>query len=274
MPNRSVRLSTGLNRYGGLGEYDMVFTTNGPAVKPYLIVAHGRGSTAYATAGDASLMPLWYELAEYYTVCVSDLGGATAWGSSDTQNAISTIITMLQSAYPSSFTKVALVGVSMGGLAVLNWAKANPSSTAWVGCIAPALNIDDLRYYNATTDSNNGVDLGTYAAEIDAAYGGKYVNSTYGATYSPWYYGSAYPASTVPTAIWTSPADTVVRNQWADAFVVARPEIQRFLIRSSSGTSYPHTSLLAPAVAGLPNTAYAFPRFADWCIARRWTSSF
>lgn len=248
-------------------ETDVTFYTTG-ATKPGLIVCHSRAASGLSTAFDASMRDYWAELSEHYTVCVSDLGGPVEWGNIQTRDAITQIRSMLSSKFGVT-GKTAILGMSMGGLAALNYTKAFPANVAYTALLAPAINLNDMRFYNATTDTNDGSTPGTYNPEINAAYGGTYNNTTQGPTYNPHFYRATYPASAVRTAMWTSPSDTVVRSQWADSFVAAQPTVERYLIRNTAGQGFPHTQVIAPALAGLSGSSYAFPGVADWCIARR-----
>ena len=264
------RNSTGVGRYAS-NETDVVFYTTSE-VNPALIVCHPHATNGLNTAFDPTMRDAWNELSKNYTVCVSDLGGPLTWGNSSTKTAINQIRTMLQSRYGVT-GKVGLLGISMGGLAALNYAKALPSNVSFCALLAPGVNLNDLRFYNSSTDSNDGSTQGSFYNEIDQAYGG-YVNSTMGPTYNPHMYRSSYPASSVRTGLWTTPNDSVVRNTWADNLVIAQPSIERYSIRNSTGSGYHHSQVVYPGLTGLEGSPYAFQGIVSWCVDRRSDLSF
>lgn len=89
------------------------------------------------------------------------------WGNSTIRTDVSTLKTNCQTAQtpqPAVFAagKVHLVGISMGGLIALNWAKANPTLVQSITLVIPVLDVQ------AVYDENRG----TFTSLIAPAYGG------------------------------------------------------------------------------------------------------
>ncbi len=188
----------------------------GGSPPPPLILVHGAGFlTKYMTNWDsttANYCKMTHELAKYFTVYVSDFGGDW-WGSPDHVARIDDARTYLQSAWGTS-GPVTLVGFSMGGLGVLNYARANPSLVRAVCTIFPVISLNRYR-----TDTPGAL------AQIDATYSGGYSDGTYGSMHNPALWASSLTTS-VPVRIHYSDADTQVPPDTITSFKTARPKTQ------------------------------------------------
>lgn len=263
-----LRVSFGTGRYLSATENDYVLTTaQGGPTKPALIVCHPHGASAHSMVQTPEYVRLYRDLAEKYVVSVSDLGGGDAWGNVDTYNAIAYIRLQLIRDFGAYDGKIAVLGISMGGLASLNALKADPTYFAISANIVPAINMSNLQTYSG----------GIFNAEIDAAYGGNYQDSNQGPTKSPYIYRNNFAAQAAATkcALWYSETDEVVRAQDAVAFLDANPNIEGYKISTSGGGGYGHGFAVAPAVDGMAvGSAFDFPKVADWCNQRIADTSF
>lgn len=216
--------------------------------KPPLIFCHQHQASTLAVLAADYYRTLFWALAEDYTVCIADLGyvagQADLWGNSVN-------VTRVGAAYQGLLNlgctgKATIVTCSHGNLAGMTWTKQNPTLVEAVAAITPALSLASLRTVNG----------GVYAAPIDSRYSGGYTDATYGSNYSPHIYRNAYPQSTVPTALWTAPNDTIVLNTYADDFVnnvffdpgQTRPWTRRYML--SAGLDHGEAAI-ADAVPGV-----------------------
>lgn len=132
------------------------------ATKRAVIVHGGGGQTALGNMppGNFNL-----ELAEMgMSVAWGDMAGGWTWGNTTGQQRVTDLWDwLLADISPSPRTdKPLLFGTSMGGLVMLNWARANPTLVAGLYLQIPAVNPADIH------DNNRG----GYASSIETAYGG------------------------------------------------------------------------------------------------------
>lgn len=104
-----------------------------------------------------------------------DVGGPATWGNSTAVGAMTTVYNHLIARPGVKDDKVFLMFGSMGGITSLNWAAANPTKVAGIMGVIPVINPNDIKTNNRWN----------YGPEINAAYGGNYVEATYGANYNP-----------------------------------------------------------------------------------------
>lgn len=135
-------------------------------------------------------------------VVSSDYGGGTTWGDDAAQTKLSDAYSFATTTLGAKSGKVLLGGWSMGVLAVLNWARANPSKVAAIACVLPAVDLVDLH------DNNRA----GFKAEIESTYGLGSVPSVAGnatiAAHDPAQNTGAYIG--VPIKLWYSSDDSVV----------------------------------------------------------------
>ena len=126
-----------------------------------------------AMYGDTGTRDSWYALDDAipYFPMLHGNGFPTAscdtgvlWGNSTLRTNMSTLRTNLQTAGVFASGKVHLLGISAGGLAALNWLKANPTLAASALIVIPALNPQGIY------DDPRGAG---FKAEITAAFGGR-----------------------------------------------------------------------------------------------------
>lgn len=207
------------NRYypGAPNESDWVLLNNDARfiynLMPKLIYAHERNNDAKGTAKSPPNAQLITLLAEYgFASIVPDLGG-TLWGNPSSNvfmNYAHNYITAGQGG------KVNLLGLSHGGLSVLNWARLYPDRVNAIALIQPALSLADLKV----------VEGGVLANEINVAYltGGGYSDVDDGPTSSPVIYAEDMDQD-IPICIWSSADgfDTVTRSGPVNEFLEKRP---------------------------------------------------
>lgn len=174
-----------------------------------IIYAHGSGGTAENQLPDMGLM--FREWSRRATVHAGDLGFQT-WGSDLVVTRIGQAITYLQSIGVQ--TPVALVGTSMGGCSVLNYAYQHPEN---VSCVAALIPLTDLVSIRANPW------LSLRWPEIDAIYG-EPPNEDY-TGHNPVDFASSMDAD-LPIKIWYSDDDPLVYPATVEAFHSARPQTE------------------------------------------------
>lgn len=161
--------------------------------------------------------PIVRTLTDTCNLCTisADLGGSATWGNA-------TLISRMDEAYAYTQTlpqvkkgKVILAGQSMGGLAMLNWARANKTKVAAVVGVIPVTNMN--------TAIANG-----FSTQIAAAYGGAYSDATYGAQYNPRVYAATLAG--VPGQLWVGSTDVIANTTDAGAVAAAAGTIQMVTI--------------------------------------------
>jgi pimeloyl-ACP methyl ester carboxylesterase len=106
--------------------------------------------------------------------------------------------------------KWTLIGGSMGNANQFATAKANPTRVKGIAGIIPLMSIPDIM--------SKGV-----SAEVNAAYGGTYVDATDGPAHSPISMATTIDPA-LPIHLWCAPDDTLVPYSIAEAFVATRPQ--------------------------------------------------
>lgn len=209
-----VRTTAGLGLVT-TGEGGMVLTTArgwaGNDRPPPLIFAHGAtGRVMDGTALSLGQYELVWELAKYFTVIVTDLGG-DQWANDTHISRIAAAKTYAAGTWFSS-GPITLVGSSMGAAGCWAYAKANPEQVRCIAGIIPVSDIEDMRANNR----------GGLAASINAAYGGAYSQATHGALHNP---VTIAPTLTtdIPVKLWYSNADVTVVPSTVLAIGAARP---------------------------------------------------
>jgi hypothetical protein len=148
-----------------------------------------------------------------YGLLAADAGGPLAWGNDAavaSNQAIDKEVQWVRGAngWANPNLKVALLGYSMGGLEVTNYATRFPANVAGVLLEAPALDLDK---YQA-----NSVD--GYQAEINTAYGGNYATNAVG--HKPFGFASTFAT---PTKIYVASDDVIVTPADSTTFYNALP---------------------------------------------------
>lgn len=178
-----------------------------------IIFCHGSGDDAAATQTRSDMRGLIRELAQFGTVQSADWG-LQAWGNDACVAAVDDGVDRLVADWGVT-EPVALVGVSMGALSVLNYAVRYP---ARVACVAAVIGLTDLGALYDTQPS--------YVAGINTAYGGSF-DAGDRADHSPIAFVDDLPDD-MPISLWTSSNDTLVLPAWHAAFRAARPQTSRF----------------------------------------------
>lgn len=180
-----------------------------------LVIVHGAGYRTQHLTNDPNFpnyCRMTRELAKHFTVYVSDMGGDW-WGSPDHVSRIGDAKTYLEANWGTS-GPVTLVGFSMGGLAALNYAKANPTLVRAVCTIFPVISLNRFR-----TDTPGAL------TQIDTCYSGGYSDASYGANHNPALWASSLTSS-VPVRIHYSDADSTIPADTITTFAANRPSTQ------------------------------------------------
>jgi pimeloyl-ACP methyl ester carboxylesterase len=126
---------------------------------------HWSGHMPYAKLIDLDLAinmaSICDELAEAgHPVLVADQGGTTTWSNPLAMASIDAGLTFLGTRTGCNTDRVILVGVSMGSLLALNWARANPEKVEAAALLLPIPNLEHVH-----DNAGSGI-----PAAIDAAY--------------------------------------------------------------------------------------------------------
>ncbi len=201
-----------------------------PASKlPGVMFVHGAGVDAsFCVDDDGDQVGISGLLANNgYTAASGDNGGIATWGSSSALTPLGSGVTALAAkSSVKAASKVALIGTSMGGLNALNYALANPTKVSCLVLIIPCINLDDIR-------SNN---RGSFAAAINAAYGGSYDEASQGATHNPYTYRASATIATMPMLIFYGDSDAVCLPTYTSQFAAA--QTNRTAISLSGGHAF------------------------------------
>lgn len=177
-----------------------------------IIYCHGAGSTAIPADGGFGGAQILALAAAGYPVISCDLGGTLTWGNDTAFAAVDDAWAYLKSAFGAKTDKVGLIGVSMGALTALGWARQHLSSVFAVAASIPVLDLDDVYQGNK----------GSYRADIGTAHGVTYPTTIPTlSTRSPVAFGSSDLAG-LPLKCWSSSNDpiatvTSLASAWAGA---------------------------------------------------------
>lgn len=145
------------------GESDVLFTPDGPPTgRRGVLLLHGAGGAAgYVNNPEVpGAAGLFHHLADQgFTMLSSDWGGPSTWGN-DTAVARLERGRQVLVEQGCAADKVALVGVSMGGLNALNYAVAHPGRVAAIVAIVPAADLEDIRALGPVANRNVTTALG------------------------------------------------------------------------------------------------------------------
>jgi dienelactone hydrolase len=221
-----------------------------PGTAQGVIICHGFIGDLVATPSAVGLafeysigVPLFNHLREQFAYAEGDFSN-DAWGNDTAIANVETMRSWMQSSMGAKSGKVALVGISMGGLTALNYAMAHPENVACVVGLIPAVNLQALLSNPAGTDS------------INAAYGGTYDDSRDGPMHNPVVYASDFP--NVPVHLYYSTADTGVLPQYAEQFIANCPTAQGTAV----STTLDHSN--AAVAAADMNDIVKFIRNGNW----------
>lgn len=178
---------------------------------PGLIFAHGSGNPTMVTLAQIQSQGLLIrQLAQFFTVFVTDLGNESGgWGSDTHVSRILNVCTIGETYYGIT-GKWAIVSASMGTTGAMNFALRYPSKVASIGAVIPCLDLWDMKL-------NRG-----YGGQVDSAYGGNYQESVHGATHNPVTFANQLD-TTIPMKLFASPQDAITVDSTVQAFRAGRP---------------------------------------------------
>jgi pimeloyl-ACP methyl ester carboxylesterase len=193
-----------------------------PNARIGIVFAHGFFANGdFFTKDDPTTGP-WRQLvdaivAKGIPIISTDLGGASTWGNETLVSRLDSSITYLNTITGARTDQVLLMGLSMGGTSVLNWAKnwnstnggdyANLSKVAGIALFAPAVDIIDIN------DNNRG-GLGSIPQASYTSYPGGW--DAHKASANPVNNAAGYTG--VPIRIWYSTDDPVCIPSTQTAF--------------------------------------------------------
>jgi pimeloyl-ACP methyl ester carboxylesterase len=193
-----------------------------PNAKTGVILAHGwLGNADYFTeyydttppidGNDAKAKEIVQRIAlQQLPAIATDMGGTTTtWGNDTAISACASSLTYLNTVTGARTDRAIVVGLSMGALTALNWARANPSKVAAIGLFLPTVNLADMH------DNNRG----GFAGDIEASYGGASGYATDGPSHDPANFTASY--ASMPIRIWYSSDDPVAVPSVVTAFGTA-----------------------------------------------------
>lgn len=132
--------------------------------KTGIVVIHGAGATAdyFLTDPLSNLIVPNIVSTNQMPAIATDAGGNLTWGNATAQAAMDATMTYFTSRLGAK-DQVILLGQSMGGTTVLNWARNNPSKVAAIALHLPIVDLQDV------IDNDRGPGLGV---TVPPAYGG------------------------------------------------------------------------------------------------------
>lgn len=194
-------------------------------VPPPLVFVHGAGGHIDGMlGGDQANIPggypymsaLIWQLAHYFTVIATDMGG-DGWGNMTHQGYIERARLYLNSQMGCS-GPVTLVGVSMGGGASLAYAR-NPSYASNVRAVCGIIPVISLAALKTI-----------FTSSVNAAYGGNYTDAAYGANHSPIIFGNASTMTSTPVKLFYSSTDTTTLPADQATYVASRPQTMEQMV--------------------------------------------
>lgn len=173
------------------------------------IFAHGRGGTYVDALAPGQGQEAVRQLAgSGYLVLSAEFAGA-AWGNDTAVARITEGINFAASRWGAATAKVTLVGASMGGLNVLNWARGNAAQVDRIALCVPVVDLADFHAGNR----------GGYAAEIEAAHGGAGPYAAAEAAHNPIASPGSYAG--IPVRAWYASDDPLALPERVTAFTAA-----------------------------------------------------
>lgn len=157
-----------------------VWRANGTV--PGVIYMHGATNTEVQMldGGPDSVRPVLAGLARAGLPVLGVYGAGDSWGNAACLTLMAEAISYLQTTVGAKAGPVVLTGGSMGGLAVQNYARANPTQVLCMVGMVPVSNLDDIRSQNRAGLSGS----------VDLAYPPSYLEATHGAQYNPHTYAA------------------------------------------------------------------------------------
>lgn len=159
-----------------------------------------------ATSNETQPLSAWpFSLGNIITAVVAagypvlcPFGGGDTWGNTLGQARMDEARTYLQGTLGAKPGKIGLIGGSMGGLSILNWARNHLTDVAVAVGITPVSDVTDIH-----TNNRSGL-----ASSINGAYPAVWSEATYGASFNPHTYASSLTGLNYKA--WYGASDTIV----------------------------------------------------------------
>lgn len=209
----------------GVGEYAPTVATDKHVIfagrsyrsdgtKRPVLWCHSAGGDALEALTETNVYDHLYTITESLGLpLISFDAQGVQWGNDNAQSRLADALAYLRTTWGAHATLLPLIiGVSMGGMLALNWARANPGGYAALALLYPATSLQAI--HDGAGGAANG------AATTEAAYGGSLATFNAAvATHDPAQNAAAYFGK--PIKMWRSSADTVVGTANQDAFASA-----------------------------------------------------
>ncbi|HEY1140085.1 MAG TPA: alpha/beta fold hydrolase, partial [Lysobacter sp.] len=194
-------------------------------IRPKYVRAPSRG-VLYAHGSEAgeggavqwmsipSRWPVMRAVGAKATMVAADLGGNQTWGNNTAIARMASAYTYARALPDFADTKVNILAQSMGATTALAWAAQNPTLVGRIALMIPVINLADLR------------DNSWVQPNIDAAYGGTYVEATQGATHNPLTLAAAGKFAGLQIQLWYGTTDTLCKPEHAEQFATYVPGCQ------------------------------------------------
>lgn len=192
-------------------ETDIIFETmpfSGPRKTDGVLWFHGSGETGRTQYSEDPIKAILDELSESSVVIVADFGLQTWANNTVVARAVEAM--NYGEANLGVTGKWTLVGASMGNSSSFATAKANPTRVKGITGVIPLMDIVDIMAKGAV-------------AEVNAAYGGTYSDTTDGPNHNPIKMATTIDP-TLPIHLWAAPDDGSAPYSIAQNFVSLRPQ--------------------------------------------------
>lgn len=134
-----------------------------------------------------------------HSILSCDLGGPSLWGNSLNQTRLSEAYDLMHNTMNVLPGRVALIGLSMGGVTSLSWAANNNDKVSSVTGIIPAVNTTEIHTRN----------LGGLTERINSAFGGAYSENVFGVNHNPHTQAHSGKLSSTPISIFYGDSDVI-----------------------------------------------------------------
>lgn len=163
-----------------------------------------------ATASGSQITPGIVDGPVSFGVISAAFGGAEQWGNDTTQTRIGQAWTQVKSQLGTKTDKFVGIGISKGALALLNYARNNPSNVAAIVGIVPVVNLTNFYADNAASQTN-----------IDAAYTDHAGYLAALATHDPNLNTATHLSQAIPMKLFYGTSDASIRSADVTSFASA-----------------------------------------------------
>lgn len=193
-----------------------------------ILYCHSSNGQAHEPQYFGGVMDIMAALAAAgHPILSCELGGLSPWGNTTSQARMSEAYTYLQSSMGARPGKVAVMGLSMGGVTSLSWAGNNPGKVAGAVGFIPAVDMTDIVAKNS----------GGLASSIHTAYGGTYTEAVFGANHNPQTMAAAGRYAGIPIRTYYGDTDPACIPSTQTAFATSSGAIATALSGGHTSTA-------------------------------------